>query len=126
MISLPSTIIEPLISLSIIAVAVENYFKKEVGHSRLYIVFAFGLMHGLGFAGVLKKMQLPPEKRLNSLFSFNVGVELGQLVVIFIAWLLIGAWFRKKEWYHKKFVKPISILIGICATYLLITRLPIS
>ncbi|PCJ57258.1 MAG: hypothetical protein COA79_16260 [Planctomycetota bacterium] len=125
LISLPATIIEPLIALSIIVIAIENYVKKEIGHSRLYIVFGFGLMHGLGFAGVIKEMQLPADLRLSSLFSFNIGVELGQITVILTAWLLIGAWFRKKDWYHSKLVKPTSFIIAACATYLLVDRLPI-
>ena len=81
-VSLPSRVVEPLIALSIAYVGVENVLSPRLRASRLVLVFAFGLLHGLGFAGVLSEMGLPDRHRLIALLAFNVGVELGQLAVI--------------------------------------------
>ena len=94
--SLPSRLVEPLIALSIVCVGVENAVSPRLRSSRLALVFAFGLLHGLGFAGVLAEMGLPDRHRLLALLAFNVGVELGQLAVIALAsgvlalWALVG------------------------------------
>jgi hypothetical protein len=84
-VSLPSRIVEPLIAASIVYVAVENLLRTEASWTRLAVVFSFGLLHGLGFAGVLSELGWPEGRRLLALVSFNVGVELGQLAVIAIA-----------------------------------------
>ena len=83
--SLPSSIVEPLIALSIAVVALENVFYRKLRPSRWIIVFGFGLVHGLGFAGVLTGLGLPEGQFLTTLLSFNLGVELGQLAVIALA-----------------------------------------
>ena len=84
-VSLPARIVEPLIAASIVYVGVENVFRARAGWTRLAVVFAFGLLHGLGFAGVLSELGWPAGRQLPALLSFNLGVELGQLAVIALA-----------------------------------------
>ena len=116
-ITISPKIVEPLIALSIAYVALENVFVSRLRPSRIGIVFLFGLVHGLGFAGALAGLGLPSNSYLTSLLAFNVGVEFGQLTVILIAWFLIGKWFGKKPYYHKYIVTPLSLLIAAIALY---------
>lgn len=111
-VSLPSAVVEPLIALSIAYVAIENLFTQELTIWRPALVFAFGLLHGLGFAGVLTNLGLPREEFVAGLVSFNAGVEGGQLSVIAAAWLLVG-WFRKRKWYRWTIVIPASSAIAL-------------
>jgi hypothetical protein len=90
-VSLPARVVEPLIAASIVYVGVENLFRREASWLRVALVFGFGLLHGLGFAGVLAEMGWPQGRRLLALVSFNAGVELGQLAVIVLALLLLAA-----------------------------------
>src|SRR5207247_6004814 len=83
-------IVEPLIALSIAYVAIENIFRSDLKSWRVALVFAFGLLHGLGFAGALKELGLPRSEFLTALLTFNVGVEAGQLAVIGAAFMLVG------------------------------------
>jgi hydrogenase/urease accessory protein HupE len=122
-VSLPSSIVEPLIALSIVYVAIENVIHEKLGRFRVVVVFAFGLLHGLGFAGVLSELGLPKSQLVPALLSFNVGVELGQLAVIALAWILVASWARKKEWYHRRVVVPGSLLIAAVGAYWTIERI---
>ncbi len=121
-VTVPSSIVEPLIALSIAYVAFENTLNRPLKTSRIAVVFGFGLLHGLGFASALLALGLPKGLWLSSLVSFNIGVELGQLSVILIAFLLLG-WAQKREDYHSRVVRPISLLILIIAIYWVIQRL---
>jgi HupE/UreJ protein len=121
-ISTPSYIVEPIIALSIMFVAIENIITDKLKPTRVLIVFAFGLIHGLGFAGVLTELGLPQKQFLNALITFNIGVELGQISVILAAWLLFGKWFSQKPWYRKFIVNPLSALIAVIAFYWTIQR----
>jgi len=112
-ISLPAYIVEPLIAISISYIAIENIFSKGLHKSRLVIVFAFGLLHGLGFASVLNDFGMPSDAFTTALISFNIGVEIGQLAVIAIAFSLTGLWFRNKTWYRSVIVIPLSLAIGL-------------
>lgn len=116
-VSLPSTIVEPLIALSIAYVGIENIFAHSLHKSRLVLVFMFGLLHGLGFAGVLSDFGMPPNAFVTALISFNVGVELGQITVILFAYLAVGVWFRGRPWYHQRITVPGSMLISIIGLY---------
>lgn len=118
----PSHIIEPIIALSIMFVAIENIISDKLRSSRIAIVFAFGLIHGLGFAGVLKDLGLPQREFINALISFNVGVELGQIAIILGAWWLFGKWFNQKPWYRTRIVNPLSAVIALIAIYWTIER----
>ncbi|PBQ30429.1 hypothetical protein CNR22_01160 [Sphingobacteriaceae bacterium] len=121
-VSAPSHIIEPIIALSIMFVALENIITEQLKATRIAIVFAFGLIHGLGFAGVLMDLGLPQKEFVNALISFNVGVELGQVTIILLCWLAFGKWFSQKSWYRKAIVYPLSALIAIVALYWTIER----
>ncbi len=121
-IKVPSAIIEPLIALSIMYVALENIFSPRLKPSRIGIVFLFGLVHGLGFAGALGELGLPQNAYLLSLVMFNVGVELGQLTVILLAFFLLAKWFGNKPYYRNKIVIPLSALIALIAAYWTIQR----
>lgn len=121
-ISAPPHIIEPIIALSIMFVALENVITDKLKPTRIIIVFAFGLIHGLGFAGVLNELGLPKKEFYNALISFNVGVELGQIAVILAAWFLFGKWFNQKPWYRTRIVNPLSVLIAAIALYWTIER----
>jgi hypothetical protein len=118
---LPS-IVEPIIALSIFFVAVENLLVQELKPSRLAIVFGFGLVHGMGFAGVLGELGLPPGSYFNALISFNIGVELGQIAVILLAYFLCARWFAEKTWYRSRVVNPVSLTIACIALYWTIER----
>ncbi len=122
-VSLPSRIVEPLIALSIVYVAVENLFTAKLHAWRPLVVFCFGLLHGMGFAGVLTQIGLPRSEFVPALLSFNAGVEGGQLTVIFTAFVILGVPFRKKPWYRQRIVIPGSLLIAAVGLYWTITRI---
>jgi hypothetical protein len=120
-IALPGSIVEPLIALSICCVAVENVATSRLHAWRPIVVFVFGLLHGLGFAGVLAELGLPRGDLALGLITFNVGVELGQLAVIAGAMLLVG-WFRHRPWYRTAITIPASCLIAGVGAYWTIQR----
>jgi HupE / UreJ protein len=122
-VSLPSTIVEPLIAFSIAYVAVENLFTTELSPWRGALVFLFGLLHGLGFAGVLGGLGMPRGQFGLALVSFNVGVELGQLSVIALASLAVGWWrLSRRELYRRWVVVPVSLAIALVGLYWTATR----
>ena len=116
-------IVEPLIALSIAYVAVENIFVSELKSWRVALVFAFGLLHGMGFAGVLQELGLPRSEFVTALVTFNLGVEAGQLAVIGAAFLLVGFHWSHRAWYRTRIVVPASALIACMAVYWTIARL---
>jgi hypothetical protein len=90
--TLPSRLVECAIALTIVYVAAENLWRKNLRH-RWLLTFGFGLVHGFGFAGVLAELGLPAAGRVRCLLAFNVGVELGQLAIVAAAFpfiLLLG------------------------------------
>lgn len=95
-VSLSSSIVEPLIALTIVYVALENIFRVSVTR-RWLLTFVFGLVHGLGFVGALKEITVSRNELLLSLVSFNLGIEFGQLLVIAIAMPLLY-WLYKYSW----------------------------
>jgi hypothetical protein len=120
-VSLPPSIVEPLIALSIAYVAVENLVTRELHAWRVLVVFLFGLLHGLGFAGVLRELGLPRSEFLTALLSFNVGVEIGQLSVIAAAALVLSPALRR-PWYRQRVAIPLSIGIALVGVYWTIAR----
>jgi hypothetical protein len=122
LISAPSHVVEPIIAASIAVVALENIFFPNYRHSRLFIVFFFGLIHGLGFAGALSAFDLDPASLVIGLLGFNLGVEFGQLAVIAIAFFLTF-WLKDEEKYRKIAVVPCSTLIALMGTYWTIERI---
>jgi hypothetical protein len=109
--SVSSAVVEPLIALSIVYVAIENTTTPKLHAWRPGLVFAFGLLHGLGFAGVVSGLGLPTAARLTALLGFNLGVELGQLVVIGAAFAALGKW-RERSWYRSRVSVPLSLVIA--------------
>lgn len=119
----PSQLVEPIISLSIMFVALENIMIRELKPWRIVIVFGFGLIHGMGFASALNEIGLPPGKFFTSVLAFNLGVELGQIAVIVSVFTLIIRPFGNKPWYRKFVVVPLSACIACVAAYWTIIRL---
>jgi hydrogenase/urease accessory protein HupE len=122
-ISLSPSVVEPLIALSIVYVGVENVLTSQLKPWRVVVVFCFGLLHGMGFAGVLTELGLPRANFLNALISFNVGVELGQLTVISLAFLGIALWFRDRAWYRSRITIPASVAIALVGGWWTIERI---
>lgn len=121
-VSVSPSIVEPLIAASIVYVAVENVFHRRMTPWRTAVIFGFGLLHGLGFASVLGDLGLSSGWFITSLISFNIGVELGQLSVIAVAFLLLGLPFGKKPWYRTYIANPASIAIAVIGAWWVIER----
>ncbi|WP_417271797.1 HupE/UreJ family protein [Celeribacter halophilus] len=124
-VSLPASIVEPLIAVSIVYVALENILfanRGAISLARVAVVFGFGLLHGLGFASVLSDVGLPAGQFLIGLVGFNVGVELGQLSVICAALLMVGLPFGQKPWYRSYIVIPASAVIAVIGLWWAIER----
>jgi len=121
-VNLSPQIVEPLIAISIVVVAIENIFYRKMRPSRWLIVFAFGLIHGMGFAGVLKDIGLPSGEFWSTLIGFNIGVELGQLTVIGLA-TAATVWFWNKPWYFRRVVVPASSGIALVGLYWAVQRI---
>jgi hypothetical protein len=121
-VSLPGRLVEVLIAFSILYTALENIARPDV-RSRFVLTFGFGLVHGLGFASVLQVM-LPPDHVIGPLLGFNLGVELGQLVIVVIALPL--AWLCARELgaerYRRYAMPALSTAIALIALKWLIER----
>ncbi|MEP1767429.1 MAG: HupE/UreJ family protein [Sulfitobacter sp.] len=98
LVTVPASIVEPLIAASIVYVAIENIFARGLTRWRPAVIFGFGLLHGLGFASVLGEFGLPEGQFVPALIGFNIGVEVGQLTVIAMAFCLIwlGVWAARR------------------------------
>lgn len=118
----PQSVIEPLIALSILYVALENIFSAKLRPARIGIIFLFGLIHGLGFAGSLEQVGLAQGHFFTCLVMFNLGIELGQVTLILICYFLLARWFGDKPYYRKYIVVPLSVCIGILAMVWLVQR----
>lgn len=120
---IPSKIIEPLIALSIAFLAAENLRSHRYTAIRYPIIFLFGLVHGMGFAGALSEVGLPSYAFVQALVAFNIGVELGQITVILLAYILCAYFLQKQHVYRKYIVIPSSVGIGMIAIYWTIERI---
>jgi hydrogenase/urease accessory protein HupE len=118
-----SNVIEPVIALSIVFIGLENIFTSEIKWWRIILIFLFGLVHGCGFAGALMETGLPEGKFMQALLFFNIGVECGQIAIIFFVWVLLGKWFTEKPWYRKRIQFPLSFAISLIALYWVFERL---
>jgi hypothetical protein len=116
-------LVEPLIAASIVYIAVENLLVSELTRRRVALVFAFGMLHGLGFAGVLGDLGLPSSEFLTALAAFNVGVEAGQLAVIGAAFLLVVSRCHGRSWYRGRVVVPASLGIACVSAFWTVERL---
>jgi hypothetical protein len=115
-VSLSPRIVEPAIALSIAYIAIENLMTNELKPWRVGIVFCFGLLHGMGFAGVLRDLGLPRREFLTALVSFNAGVEGGQLFVISIAAIVFA-----RKW-RSRVVVPASLAIAAMGLFWTVQR----
>ncbi len=122
-VELPANIVEPLIALSIAYVGIENLLTKGLHKSRLLLVFIFGLIHGLGFASVLSDFGMPESDFITALISFNIGVELGQIAVISLAFVLLSYYFRERINYRAVIVVPGSTFISVIGVFWFFERL---
>ena len=122
LVTIPGDIVEPLIAASIVYVGVENVLARGLTPWRPAVVFAFGLLHGLGFASVLQEFGLGSSNFIPKLIGFNIGVEIGQLAVIAAAFIALGWLFSKHGWYKMRVSAPISIGIAVIALFWVLER----
>ncbi|MEG1115999.1 MAG: HupE/UreJ family protein, partial [Janthinobacterium sp.] len=119
LVSLPSRWVESAIAASVILAALNNLLPLFRG-KRPVAAFAFGLIHGFGFASVLRDLGLPQGSLLASLLGFNVGVELGQLAIV--AAFLPLAWLLRKTWFYRQVLTVGSLAIALVACVWLVER----
>lgn len=122
LIKVPASVVEPIIALSIAAIALENIFHPEYTRWRLVIVLIFGSIHGLGFASGLAEKPIPQESFLLALTGFNVGVEGAQLAVIGLAFAATF-WVKDEKEYRRWIVIPASVLIALAGLFWAYERL---
>ncbi len=121
-IAAPTHFVEPLIAASILYVAIDNLYSRHVATWRLLVVTGFGLLHGLGFASALSELALPEGSLLSALLFFNLGVEIGQITVLLMAYLVFG-WLQRWPLYRQRVAEPASMTIAGLGLYWLIKRL---
>jgi hypothetical protein len=121
-ITLPSRLVEIVIAASIVSVAVDNLVRRTAGQ-RWPLALGFGLVHGLGFASVLAPL-LPPADRVGPLLAFNVGVELGQLVIVavLLPLFLLVAHRAGGPFYRRWVLGMGSVLVGVLGLLWLLER----
>ncbi|NKB65710.1 MAG: hypothetical protein GKR89_01495 [Candidatus Latescibacteria bacterium] len=119
LVQLPSKWIEAGIALSIAYVALENFWLKRSDY-RWVLTFFFGLVHGFGFANVLRELGLPNKGLAVSLLSFNIGVELGQVAIVVLVFPLI-VWISRQA-YKERVVQVVSGVIFLFGVAWLVER----
>ena len=122
-VNLPAQVVEPLIALSIAYIGIENIWRQKLSRLRLPLIFAFGLLHGLGFASVLTDFGMPTSDFAWALVAFNVGVEIGQVAIVLASYLLVARWFKSERAYRLWVVIPGSALIGLAGLYWFFERI---
>lgn len=120
-VKIPASIVEPLIAASIVYVGVENIIGRRNLKGRTALVFGLGLLHGLGFASVLGDYGIASGRFVQALIGFNIGVELGQLTVIAMAFAATG-WFITRRWYRSAIAIPSSLVIATIGAYWVVER----
>jgi hydrogenase/urease accessory protein HupE len=118
----PARIIEPAIALSIVYVGFDNLLVKEGRDVRAWIAFAFGFIHGFGFANVLREMDLPRRALGWSLFSFNLGVEIGQMLVVLIVASGLAALRLRSEKIGRQVAFSGSIVVIVAGMFWFVER----
>lgn len=124
---IPGRIVEPAIAASIVFVAAENFFSRDVDR-RWRVAFLFGLIHGFGFAGALREIGLPQDAILPALAAFNIGVEIGQIAVVALLLPMLGVLDRltsagrERPARAERLVYAMSAAIGLLGGYWLLTR----
>lgn len=118
-VTISGDIVEPLIALSIAWIGIENMRRTRSGlrPSRVLVVFGFGLLHGLGFASVLSDFGLPTSSFIVGLVSFNIGVEIGQLLIVLPIFLALKAMKISPANFRRRFQLPISAGISLAGLF---------
>ena len=117
LVQISSRIVEPLIAVTIVYVGVENIWKRGDPHGRWMLTFAVGLIHGFGFASVLRELGVGSRGGVAMpLFSFNLGVELGQIAVAAIALPIIWQ-LRKREKFLRYGVPACSVVVALLGAF---------
>lgn len=111
LLSVPTRAVEIAIALSIAFIAIENLWGEKLSRWRPSLVFVFGLIHGLGFAHSFLESPASTADFLTALFSFNIGIEVGQLVVLGGAYAAVALWW-KRDWYRAAIARPASAVIA--------------
>jgi hydrogenase/urease accessory protein HupE len=119
----PARIIEPAIALSIVYVGADNLLARGGRDMRPWIALAFGLIHGFGFANVLNEMDLPQRALAWSLFSFNFGVEIGQLIVVILVASALAVLRSRSEWAGRQVAFAGSIVVIAAGMFWFVQRL---
>tara|TARA_B100000902_G_scaffold24653_1_gene29681 strand:+ start:477 stop:1604 length:1128 start_codon:yes stop_codon:yes gene_type:complete len=118
---LPPVFVEAIIAASIVWIGLENVVRTKLNISRIGIIFCFGLLHGLGFAYMFTQIGLEGSDYLINLFSFNLGVEVGQLLVL-TPFILITPILSRISWYRVAVSIPASIIIALFGVKMFIER----
>jgi hydrogenase/urease accessory protein HupE len=120
---IPSRIVEPLIAASIIYVGIENLLRSDVRKARQLVTFGFGLIHGFGFASVLREMGIGAGNGgvAMPLLSFNVGVELGQIMVAAVALPIIWK-FRTSPVFIARWAPACSAAVVLLGSFWFVER----
>ncbi len=125
---IPASIVEPLIAASIVYVCIENIFMSHLSRWRPILIFVFGLLHGQGFATILREdlldvANVSQQTLLSALVGFNIGVEIGQISVILVCFLAVGFWFARRPWYRQFVTIPASVVIALIGAYWMVERI---
>jgi len=121
-VSPPARIIEPAIALSIVYVGADNLLIRGGRDVRAWIAFAFGFIHGFGFANVLREMDLPPRALGWSLFAFNLGVEIGQLLVVAVVATALAALRSRNETAGRQLAIAGSVVVIAAGAFWFVQR----
>jgi hydrogenase/urease accessory protein HupE len=120
----PAHVIEPAIALSIVYVGADNLLVGSRGRdARAWVALFFGLVHGFGFASVLRETGLPPRALGLSLFSFNLGVEIGQAIIVLIVASLLGALRARRPAATRTIVVAGSVVVMAAGAYWFFQRI---
>ena len=120
--SVPTTVVEVSIALSIAFIGIENVYSDRLSRWRPYVVFCFGLVHGLGFAHTFQEKLTDQSDFLPALFSFNMGIEFGQIAVVGIAYTAVAACWNR-DWYRVAIARPASVAIAASGLYWAVERI---
>lgn len=115
--------VELFIAFSILFMGLQNLIGKKWYLKNILIIFLFGLVHGLGFASYIMKIQFQPYLYFYSILGFNLGIEIAQILIILFCFYLISKPFKKKPWYQLKIVNSISIFATSIAVFWIIQRI---
>jgi hydrogenase/urease accessory protein HupE len=122
----PARIVEPAIALSVVYVGIDNLLVKNGRDVRAWIALGFGLVHGFGFASVLREMDLPARALGWSLFSFNLGVEIGQLLVVLAVAFALAVLRARSERAGRRLAVVGSVVVALAGSFWFVQRVFLS